>query len=393
MQSLRRQQLKSIYENGLFEDVIPFWLQHGIDEEYGGFFTCLDRSGAVIDSDKAVWQQGRFTWLLAKLYNEFPNHCSEQRSVWLRLANQGADFLEQHCFDPTDGRMWFHLTRDGKPIRKRRYAYSESFAAIAFAQLAKAQDDSRYAQLAINTFNRFVEHSNCDDPLIAKTTQERPLRSIGIPMITLVTAQELRDAIDFEQARDWIEASIAEIQKYHVKPEECCVMETVSQNGEIVDHFDGRTLNPGHAIEASWFIMDEGMKQSNPELISLGTTILDWMWERGWDSKYGGMLYFTDLHDHPVQEYWHDMKFWWPQNETMIATLMAYRATGNEKYALWHQRLHDWVYAHFPDTEHGEWFGYLDRTGRVTSTAKGNFWKGPFHLPRMQMTCARLLDF
>ena len=108
-------------------------------------------------------------------------------------------------------------------------------------------------------------------------------------------------------------------------------METVATDGSrIDDHFDGRTLNPGHAIEGSWFILNEAKYRNNdPDLIKLGTTMLDWMWEIGWDKEYGGIIYFRDVKELPVQEYWHDMKFWWPQNEAIIATLMAYEITRN----------------------------------------------------------------
>ena len=85
------------------------------------------------------------------------------------------------------------------------------------------------------------------------------------------------------------------------------------------------------------------------------------------------------------------MKFWWPHNETIIASLLAYQLTGNDKYAEWHRMVHDWSYAHFPDEEHGEWYGYLHRDGRISVPLKGNLFKGPFHLPRMQWTCWQIL--
>ena len=138
--------------------------------------------------------------------------------------------------------------------------------------------------------------------------------------------------------------------------------------------------------------MWEGAHRNDSALIESGCQMLDWMWQRGWDSEYGGILYFTDVHGYPVQEYWHDMKFWWPQCEAIIATLLAFQLTGRQKYADWHQKVHQWAYQHFPDSDHGEWFGYLDRTGRVTSTLKGNLWKGPFHLPRMQHICTTILS-
>ena len=383
---------RSIYESGLLEDVVPFWMRHGVDQQYGGVLTCLDRTGKVVDTDKAVWQQGRFAWLLGEIANAYPDHDPTQREQWLEVAERALGFLEQHGTDDGDGLMWFHLTQEGKPIRKRRYAFSESFAAIAYAEVAKALNEPKYAQEAIDLFHRFIERSRTRNVMTQKFTDTRPTRSIGYPMIALATAQELRDSIGFDEANDWIDESIDQIVHYHLKPDLCCVMETVGMEGEVIDHFDGRTLNPGHAMEAAWFLMQEGLYRGDHELSKLGTQMFDWMWDRGWDKEYGGLLYFTDLHGHPVQEYWHDMKFWWPHNETIIAALMAYLVTGDQRYALCHRQVHDWAYRHFPDCEYGEWYGYLDRTGRVTSTAKGNYWKGPFHLPRMQLTCCRLLD-
>ena len=178
-----------------------------------------------------------------------------------------------------------------------------------------------------------------------------------------------------------------------MKPDLRVVMETVGPQGEIIDHFDGRTLNPGHAIEAAWFILHEAKLRNNDAgLIEIGTQILDWMWERGWDKEYGGILYFRDLNNLPVQEYWHDMKFWWPQNETIIATLLAYHLTGRERYLDWFRKIHDWTYSLFPDPEYGEWFGYFHRDGRLSIPLKGNLWKGPFHMPRMQWYCWKLLE-
>ncbi|QEG39203.1 AGE family epimerase/isomerase [Roseimaritima ulvae] len=382
----RREQLLAVYRDGLLDNTLPFWLKFGVDEQHGGVLTSLDRQGRVVDTDKGVWQQARFTWLLGELYNRV-----EPRRQWLELAKRGAAFLEQHCLDPDDGRMWFHVTRDGKPIRKRRYAFSECFAAIAFGELAQATGESHYAEKARQAFQKFLDHNLHPPRSAAKFTDTRPTRGMGFPMQTIVTAQELRDSIGLQNAEQWIDRSIEDIRRFHFKEDLQCVMETVGPDGQVIDHFDGRTLNPGHAIEGAWFIMLEGKLRGEQGLIGTGCQMLDWMWERGWDSQHGGMLYFVDLYGLPVQEYWHDMKFWWPQNETIIATLLAYMLTGDPKYADWHRQIHDWAYRHFPDPEHGEWFGYLHRDGSLSSTLKGNLWKGPFHLPRMQLVCWQLL--
>jgi N-acylglucosamine 2-epimerase len=259
-------------------------------------------------------------------------------------------------------------------------------------------------------FTRWNFEAGLMPPKFTSTRQ-----SIGLcsRMITIVTAQELRlngvehVARDLEKERpangselnreerslqSWIDQCIDEIERLFVKRDLGAVMESVSPTGQVIDHFDGRLLNPGHAIEGAWFIMLEGKIRGDDRLIRLGCDMLDFMWHRGWDREYGGLYYFRDAYDKPVQEHWHDMKFWWPHNETIIATLMAFVLTGEEKYAQWHQMVYDWSFQHFADPIHGEWFGYLHRDGSVASTTKGNLWKSCFHLPRMQFVCWQLLN-
>ena len=387
MDQLRINQLLAVYRDGLLNDTLPFWLPRCVDREYGGFMIARDQDGTLLDTDKGVWQQGRFTWLLGELYNNV-----EPREEWLDAALQGARFMDEHCYDPSDGRMWFHVTRDGQPIRKRRYAFSESFAAIAYGELALATGEEQWAEKARRCFQRFLDHSLGPQGGEPKFTSVRPTKGIGFPMISLVTAQELRQSINLPEANTWIDRSISEIRRDFIKHDIECVMETVGLNGEMIDHFDGRTLNPGHAIEGAWFIMLEGKLREDTELVEVGCRMLDWMWRRGWDEEFGGLRYFVDVKGLPVQEYWHDMKFWWPHNETIIATLLAYQLTDDQKYLDWHTQIHDWAHKHFVDHEYGEWFGYLHRDGRLSVPLKGNLWKGPFHMPRMQLVCWQIIE-
>lgn len=376
-----------IYRDGLMDNILPFWINHGIDRECGGFLLCLDRDGTVIDTDKSVWGTCRFTWLLATLYSEV-----EQRAEWLELARHGIDFIDEHCFD-SDDRMFFHVMRDGKPIRKRRYVFSESFAAIAYAALARATGEDEYGRKARRVFENYLKYNRTPGLLPPKFTEHRKMKGIVVPMIGIATAQELRKNLQDESYTAYIDECLEEIRRDFMKPEFEAVMEAVGPNGEFIDHFDGRTLNPGHAIEGAWFVLNEAKHRNrDPELIKMGTTMLDWMWEIGWDKEHGGILYFRDVKGLPVQEYWHDMKFWWPQNEAVIATLMAYELTGDEKYARMHQMIHDFAFKYFPDPEYGEWYGYLHRDGSVSSRLKGGLWKGPFHVARMHLMAWQILQ-
>jgi len=382
----RSKELKRIYRDGLLDDTLPFWFPRCVDEANGGFFTCFAADGQLVDSDKSVWQQGRMTWMLATLYTTV-----EQRPEWLEWAQSGAEFLERHCFD-IDGRMFFHVAGDGRPIRKRRYIFSEAFACIAFAALSKASGDGRLAERAGELFEMIVRHYENPSLFEAKFTDVRPSKGLGLPMILMATAQVLRKTLGAD-VDALIDRIIGEVRRDFLNHEFRCVMEEVSPSGGLIDHFDGRTLNPGHAIECAWFILHEAKQRGgDQDLLELGTRMLDWMWEIGWDRECGGIFYFRDVKGLPVQEYWHDMKFWWPHNEAIIATLLAHAMTGDAKYESWHRQVHEWAYAHFPDRENGEWFGYLHRDGRVSTTLKGNLWKGFFHHPRMQWYCWQLLE-
>ncbi len=380
-------ELAEFYRRALLDDCVPFWFPRCVDRDHGGFLHCLDRDGSVIDTDKSVWAQGRMSWMLLTLFNTV-----ERRPEWLEWAESGLRFLERHAFD-ADGRMFFHLTRDGRPIRKRRYAYSEAFVAIAFAAHAKATGSDRSAARARELFDLFTRWNFTPGLMPPKFTGERPMIGLAPRMITIVTAQELRANLgDNSSLYDWIERCIDEIDRLFFKPELECVMETVAPDGAIIDHFDGRTLNPGHAIEGAWFIMHEGKHRRDGELIRLGRRMLDGMWRRGWDTEHGGLFYFRDVYGKPVQEYWHDMKFWWPHNEALIATLLAWHLTGDARYADWHEQLRAWSFGHFGDREHGEWFGYLHCDGTVSTTLKGNLWKSFFHHPRCLWYCWKLAE-
>lgn len=387
---MKPEQLRNLaqtYRRALLDDCVPFWFPRCVDTQYGGFFSALDRDGSLLDTDKSVWAQGRMTWMLATLHNTV-----EPRDDWMASIRTGLAFIDQHCFD-ADGRMFFQVTREGRPIRKRRYAFSESFAAIAHAAYAKASGNEHSAERAHALFDLFVDWSFTPGKMPPKFTDVRPMIGMGPRMIALVTAQELRANLGADaKLEGWIDRCMEEIERWFVKPDLECVMEVVDPDGGIVDHFDGRMLNPGHAIEGAWFILHEGKHRKDPGLIRLGCRMLDWMWARGWDAEFGGLFYFRDVDGKPVQEYWHDMKFWWPHDEALIATLLAYQLTGDEKYGRWHQLVHDWSFQHFADPVHGEWYGYLHRDGRLSVPLKGNLWKSFFHHPRALWYCMGLCE-
>ena len=377
----------ALYRDELVSNILPFWLANGLDTVNGGFYTCVDRDGSLLDSTKSVWFQGRAGYMFAAAYNKV-----EPREEWLVASKSAIDFIEAHCVD-TDGRMYFEVTAEGVPLRKRRYLFSESFAAIAMAEYSIASGDKHYAEKALDLFKLILRYKNTPGALPAKYTEHLQVRGHSLPMILINTAARIREAIDSPILDTQINESIKEIRTYFMHPEFEAVLETVGMNGEFIDTGMGRLINPGHAIETSWFLLEEARHRGwDEELVNMATTILDWSWKWGWDKEYGGIINFRDCRNLPCQDYAQDMKFWWPQTEAIVATLYAFRATGNPKYLAMHQQIHEYTYAHFPDPAYGEWYGYLHRDGGVAQPAKGNLFKGPFHIPRMLMYSHLLCD-
>lgn len=366
------------YRKDLTQNIMPFWMKHGWDQVHGGVYTCVDRDGSLMDTTKSVWFQGRFAFVCAFAYNNV-----EHNEEWLKAAKSTLDFIEKYCFDE-DGHMYFSITDDGRPLRKRRYVFSETFAAIAMSEYALATGDMSYAQKAIKVFEdtqRFLATPGFLEPKFEPTVQ---LQSHSIIMILINVGSRIRAVTNDPKLTEQIDDSISKLKKYFIHPEFKCLLESVGMNGEFVDTNLTRTINPGHCIETSWFIMEESrLRGWDKELLDMALQIFNWSWDWGWDKQYGGIINFRDCKNLPPQDYSQDMKFWWPQCEAIIASLYAYLATGDDEYLYRHQKISEWTYAHFPDAQYGEWYGYLHRDGTVAQPAKGNLFKGPFHIPRM----------
>ena len=367
------------YREDLVQNIMPFWMKYGLDTENGGVYTCVDRNGELMDTTKSVWFQGRFAYTCCFAYNNI-----ERRQEWLDAAKQTIDFIEAHCFD-TDRHMFFEVTADGKPLRKRRYVFSESFAAIAMAEYSKATGDRTYAEKAMQIFREMRKRLTTPGLLEPKYLPTVEMKGHSITMILINVANVLKQVIDDPELDEQTDQSLESLIKNFAHPEFKALLETVGPNGEFIDSINGRLINPGHCIETSWFLMDVAERRGDKKLLEFALQILDWSWDWGWDDEFGGIINFRDCKGYPQQDYSQDMKFWWPQTEAIIANLYAYKLTGDEKYLKRHRQISEWTYAHFPDHEYGEWYGYLHRDGSVAQAAKGNIFKGPFHIPRMMI--------
>ncbi len=370
-----------LYKDTLLEDVIPFWETYSIDNENGGYYTCLDTYGNVYDTDKFIWLQGRQAWTFSMLYNKV-----EKNEKWLAIAKNGIDFLRKYGMN-SKGDFYFSVTSNGKPLVQAYNIFSDCFAAMAFSQYAIAANDNAVKELAKKTYFNIL--SKIDNPKgkYEKNTDTRQLVGFSLPMILSNLVLELEEILDASEVEKTINYSIHQVMEVFLDKKTGLVFEYVLPNGEHHNSFNGRLLNPGHGIEAMWFMIDIGVRNNDKKLIDKATQTILNILEYSWDDKYGGIYYFMDEKGCPPQQLEWDQKLWWVHLETLVALAKAYEQTQKPEILKWYNKVHNYAWTHFSDPANGEWFGYLNRQGEVLLNLKGGKWKGCFHVPRAMYQC------
>jgi N-acylglucosamine 2-epimerase len=386
MSHLHTDKYLKLFREELFERVIPFWLSHSLDREHGGYFNCLDRDGRVYDTTKHMWLQSRQVWMLSRLYNTV-----ERNPAWLDAARLGLEFIRKYGRNP-EGRVYFSLTADGRPVSLQRKPFAECFFCLALLEYSRATNDPVLRAEAEELFAR-VRQWIADPAALGRPVLpgQSGANALAVPMMLLALADEFSLDSDSPLWGEITGRSLEEIY-LHVKPEQKLVFENVGPGGALLEGSEGRLLNPGHAIETGWFVLEQARRRKDQRARKIALEMIDWSFEKGWDAKNGGIFYFLDSGGFsPVQLEW-SMKLWWPHAEAAYALLLAWRETGEKMFAERFEKVVEYSFSHFSDRQYGEWFGYLDCQGRPTHLFKGGPYKGCFHVPRFLWLCISLLE-
>ncbi|XP_027869167.1 N-acylglucosamine 2-epimerase [Xiphophorus couchianus] len=376
--------------------VVEFWLKYSHDTVHGGFFTCIGREGNVYDELKYVWLQGRQVWMYCRLYRSMDRF---HRPDILAAAKAGGEFLRKFARVSTNGNQWkcaFCLTRDGKAVKVQRTIFSECFYIMAMDELSRVTGDKEMELEAEQMMEQLIYWVREDASGLGRPQLpgDDPTNSMAVPMMLLCLVQQLSDGRPetggkYAELGSWC---VSEIQQ-HVQRDGTAILENVSATGAELPGCLGRLQNPGHALEAGWFLLRYAADNDNKEIQRTAIEkFVELPFESGWDKAHGGLFYFLDVDGHcPTQLEW-SMKLWWPHSEALVAFLMAYSQTKNPELLENFFRVYEYTFSHFPDSESGEWFGYLTQEGKVALDFKGGPFKGFFHVPRCLYMCESLLD-
>lgn len=379
--------LAELYKNTLLDNVLPFWSQHSLDREYGGYFTCLDREGNVYDTDKFIWLQNRQLWTYSMLSNRL-----EQKSEWLDIARHGAEFLAKYGRDD-QGDWYFALDQTGQPLIQPYNIFSDCFAAMAFSQYALADSSSAAKEIALQAYNNVLRRqSNPKGKYNKAYPGTRSLKNLAVPMILANLSLEMDWLLPNNQLTATLDQTLQEVMETFRDKDTGLMYENVTLEGEHLDCFDGRLINPGHGIEAMWFVMDIARRRNDLDLINQAVDVILSILHYAWDKEHQGIYYFMDVQGHPLHQLEWDQKLWWVHLETLVALSMGFNLTGRPECWTWFNQVHNYTWNHFADSDHGEWFGYLNRRGEILLNLKGGKWKGCFHVPRALYLCWQQLE-
>ena len=377
------------YEKTLLEDVIPFWQEHCVDRECGGYFTMLDRDGSVYDTTKYMWMQWRIVYVFATLYK---SRWGAEHPEWLDIARDGYEFLRRNG-RLEDGSYYFALNRAGEPVSAPFSIFSDCFAAMGAAALFAATGEERYKREAQSAMGSYIRRIPDPKGRWEKGMPARPKRlSLGSYMILANLGCVMKECLASDEFDGETDRAVRTVMEKFHHPQLHVIFENVNPDGTFdLESCEGRFVNPGHGLESMWFVLQYAERIGDEALIRRACDFIDELFRFGTDKTYGGIYYFMDALGKPHLELQHDMKLWWPHNEAIIASLFAYKLSGEERFLEHFKTVDAWAWSHFPDPEYGEWFAYLNRRGEPTHMLKGGKWKTFFHLPRCLMKSSELM--
>nr|CAB3265520.1 N-acylglucosamine 2-epimerase-like [Phallusia mammillata] len=342
-----------------------------------------------------MWLQARQVWMYFRLYQDVPR--LKNRDIW-NPAVKGADFLLKCLVEKNScTRCPFSVTKDGQAIKIQRNLFSECFFVMAMSETWRATNVDKYKVAAVSFMQKIRHWCIVDDSALGADDLPGTTKTskLAVAMMSLCLCEQMHISNlqwenlsgDEEKLEDWSVRNLLS----HVQRSGTVVLESVSLSGQEIPGADGRLYVPGHAIECGWFLLQHALQCNNVMLAEKACLcFIDAAFSKGWDADNGGLFYFLDADGYcPLQLEW-NMKLWWPHCEAMIAFILSYKFKKETRLLDNFVKVAEYTFSKFSDKK-GEWYGYLNRKGEVSSNFKGGPWKGCFHVPRAMLMCENIL--
>ncbi|MBL8231026.1 MAG: AGE family epimerase/isomerase [Bryobacterales bacterium] len=377
--------LASFYRGFLLDGIVPFWMRHGADHEFGGVLSCMNEDGTPVNTNKYIWSQARFLWVLSALYRRL-----EARAEWLEAARKTAQFLIHHGRDP-QGRWLYCVSREGAPIEGPTSIFADCFAVYGFTEYHRASGDTAALDLAVRIHRNILARIAAGDMPTAPYAYPPDVRIHSISMMLTEITNRLAEATGDPEHEAVAERHARRIVDKFLRPEKGALVEILSPSYETIPGPAGTYVVPGHAIESMWFVIEWARRRGHQDVIRRAVQAIRQHLELGWDPEFGGLFLAIDLEGHPPYFPNAEKKIWWPHTEALYALLLAHGLTGEPWCLDWYWRIHHYSFEHFHMPEVGEWRQRLNREGKPIQDLIALPVKDPFHLPRAVLLILELL--
>lgn len=329
------QKLSAFYRRTLLENVMPFWMKHGFDEQYGGISNILDDEGRVLGHDKYLWSQGRALWTFSALYNRV-----EKRAEWLHFADHIYHYLSTHGRDER-GYWMYRLDKEGRILDRDISIAVDGFVMSGLAEYSVASGNAHALQLALETQQAIAARLAAPGSYgLAPYALPAGMKNLGVAMLYSFYFFDLGKIAGRDDLCDTGVRLAQEVLDDFYVSEKDALLEFVSLDGQFVDSPEGRACVPGHGLEALWFLISIFERTGDKERIALCCRLIRRHLRLAWDEEFGGLKLALDI-DGREPIYWQkaDCKPWWVQVEALVATAYAHRHSNESCCLLWHEKV------------------------------------------------------
>lgn len=401
----------------LLDTILPFW-RRTLDTERGGVLNCWDNTGTrLVRRDKFSWSQGRFAWLYARLGAAARSGVVlGDAGALLAHADKTLRFLEAHAFLP-EGKVAFLLSETGE-LREAvpgkgpaPSIYADCFVAMGLAEYAGVTGDGARMERAWQLVESIEARVAAGDFPTHPSPIPAGYAAHAITMIRLNVSLVLHAASErlgearAEAAWRRCVALADTIFGTFVQPDGSLV-ELRRLDGAPDDSLHARHFNPGHTLECVWMLLTVAEREKRADWLARAAQVTLTSCERGWDTDYGGLLYYIDreggeprgtagvsAYERSILEGW-TKKLWWVHSEAIYTTLLTYRMTGDERAKAWCERVCEYTLRTFPhpDPAVGEWIQIRDRKGAPVEAVVALPVKDPYHIARNLIQAVELMS-
>ena len=382
-------ELAKQFEAELRGNILPFWMNHTLDQENKGFYGAVTNKHLVQNQvERSAVLCGRILWTFstaARLYSD---------SSYLQVADWVFDYLSTRFWDDQYQGVYWSLDLNGLPVQDRKHTYAQSFSIYGLSAYFQATKNPKSLTLAQNLFTLIEQHTLDSihggniECLARDWTKLEDMRlsakdiNSSKSMNTLLHLMEAYSSL----AKIWTNEQLNQKLESLVRIFLNQVIDRRSGHQRLFFDLGWNSLSDhisyGHDIETSWLLVESAEALGIPDLITqtraIGIQMAQTVMDQALNAD-GSILYEADVKGPLVLT-----REWWAHAEAVVGFYNAYQLSGDIHFAQASMKVWDYIQSHFVDRQNGDWFKVLREDGTpILSHYKAGPWECPYHHARM----------